>query len=101
MNPLACHLSILHNSLLLFGKKVGIFIVTSTVAKVSCTSKPLSAIIEPPGSVLEVKLLLSTIWQSLVDPPKAGDTYEVSPPGVTPTKHLAVFLFLYDEKVTC
>ena len=36
---------------------------------------------------------------SLADPPYAGDTYVVIPPGDTPTNTLTVFLFLYVENV--
>ena len=85
----------------LFRKNVGIFIATSNGANKSWTLNPLSDIIESPGSQIVNKFDLSTIYRSLVEPPKAGEIYDINPPGDAPTKVFTVFLFLYVEKVDC
>ena len=64
------------------------------------TLKPLSDI-ESPGSQRVNKFDHSTICQSLEEPPKAGETYEINSPSDATTKVFTVFLFLYVEEDDC
>jgi len=93
--------TVLWPKLFRFWKKVGILTVTSCGANRFCTSNPLSAVIESPGSVIARRFGCSTICLSLADPPYAPDTKLTKPPGVTPTSALAMFLFLQLDKVIC
>ena len=88
--------------LFFFLKNVGMFMVTSLEANMSCTLNPLSAIkLSTRIYTYLFKSLLSTIWRSLVDPQYAGLMKLTRPPGVHPINDFMVFLFLYVEKVAC
>ena len=87
-------ITVAQDILFFFLKNVGVFIWIFLCTNISCTLKPLSAIIESPELHISNSLLRSTIWRSLVEPPYAVDIYDVNPPGVAPTRTFTVFLFL-------
>lgn len=76
--------------LFVFLKNVGMLTEMKYGSSMSWILKPLSAITSSPGSHRVMISDLSTIWRSLVEPPYAGDKYDMRPPGT-----LTLITFVY------